>query len=240
MGRNFSLWNLLHNYHGEIDFDFARMMWRFGGEPPPYASMEEAVADYRKSQGKLWNGHICQPGNAMVGILQPDDGDEGLIHVSHGCAVRGVHAPTATGGIVVRLNPTHTFFELKLASSPEAVSAAAQHRARYDLWDASREFSKLGYTDPGFVPLEKMMNEAVTEWQKGWFYQDEAKDASGDEQVILWGKTIRCDTRCQCYARQVYNALVEPAKRPEDLGLREWLGSWGDWEVKDGEVVSGT
>ena len=109
IGRNFELWNLFHNYHGEVDLDFAKMMWRFGGPSLPYATIDEAVEDYRKSQARHWNAHICQPGNAMVGILQPDDGDEGVLHVSHGCAGRGVDAPTYPGGVVVRLNPTYTF-----------------------------------------------------------------------------------------------------------------------------------
>ena len=91
-------------------------MWRFQGPPLPYETIEEAVEDYRKSQAVHWNAHICQPGNAMVGILQPDDGDGGLLHVSHGCAAKGADSPTYPGGVVVRLRPTYTFFELRLAA----------------------------------------------------------------------------------------------------------------------------
>ena len=237
MGRNFELWNLLHNYHSEVDLDFARMMWRFSGPPMPYATIDEAVRDYRGSQAKHWNGHICSPGNAMVGILQPDDGDEGLLHVSHGCAERVVHSPSATGGVVVRLNPTHSFFELKLAANPKEVASAAQVRARYDLWDANQKLAKLDYSDVQYAPLNQILNQAVTEWQKGWFYTDEAAETKGREEVVRWASAIRCHTRCQCYARQVQNALISPPNCPEDLGLQQWYGSWGEWALRNGHLV---
>jgi hypothetical protein len=229
IGRNFELWNLFHNYHGEVDLDFARMMWRFQGPPLPYATIEEAVEDYDRSQARLWNAHICQTGNAMVGILQPDDGDEGLLHVSHGCAARGVDSPTYDGGVVVRLRPTYTFFELKLASDPREVSRAAQTRARYDLWYAYQELERAGSSDVRYAPLGDLLNQAVVEWQKGWFYSDEAQERGGSEAVVTWAQAIRCYTRCQCLARQVVQTLVPPARRPEDLGLRQWHGNWGEW-----------
>jgi hypothetical protein len=229
IGRNFELWNLFHNYHGEVDLNFGKMMWRFAGPPLPYAGIEEAVEDFEKSQARLWNAHICQTGNAMVGILQPDNGDEGLLHVSHGCAARGVDSPTYPGGVVVRLRPTYTFFELKLAGSPAEVSKAAQSRARYDLWDAYQELTKFGYSDIRYAPLDEILNRAVIEWQKGWFYTAEAREAGGKRDVNLWARAIRCYTRCQCLARQVFQALIPPATRPENLGLRRWHGSWGEW-----------
>ena len=229
IGRNFEMWNLFHNYYGEIDLEFAKMMWRFQGPPLPYATIDGAVDDYTRSQARLWNAHICQTGNAMVGVLQPDDGDEGLLHVSHGCAARGVDSPTYPGGVVVRLRPTYGFFELKLASDLGDVSRAAQTRARYDLWNAYQELMKIDYSDVRYAPLDEMLNQAVVEWQKGWFHTDEAGETRGREAVMRWAKAIRCHTRCQCYARQVYSSLVPPATRPEDLGLRQWHGNWGEW-----------
>ena len=237
IGRNFELWNLLHNYHGEVDLDFAKMMWRFKGPRLPYETIDEAIADRTPSQAKLWDAHISQTGNAMVGIMQPDNGNEGIIHVSHGCAVKGNDSPTYAGGVVMRLNPTYTFFELKLSSDPANVSQAAQTRAQYDLWNAYQELSKLSFSDNGFEYLDKKLNEAVTEWQKGWFYRDEAKSLTGNESVIKWAKAIRCFTRCQSYARQVSDALIPPAKRPEDLRLRPWFGNWGEWATRNSGTI---
>ena len=98
--RNLGLWNLFHNYHGHVDLNFAKMAWRFTGDAPYYNSIEEAVGDFDNSQGKLWNGKISETGNAMVGILQPDKGDNGTIHVSHGSAARQAE-PHWTGLLVL-------------------------------------------------------------------------------------------------------------------------------------------
>lgn len=237
IGRNFELWNLFHNYHGEVDLDFAKMMWRFKGPKLPYATIDEAVEDYESSQAKHWDPHISLESNAMVGILQPDDGDEGIIHISQGCAVRGNDSPSWGGGVLVRLNPTFTFFELKLGSNPSDVCNAAQTRAQYDLWNAYQELSRLDYSDVRYALLDKKLNEAVIEWQKGLFYRDEARETAGNESVIKWAKAIRCYTRSQSYARQVYETLIPPATRPEDLHLRPWFGNWGEWSTRSTGVI---
>jgi hypothetical protein len=237
IGRNFELWNLFHNYHGEVDLDFAKMMWRFKGPKLPYATIDEAIEDRTRSQAKHWDAHISQPGNSVVAILQPDEGNNGLIHVSHGCAVKDNDSPTYAGGVVVRLNPTFTFFELKLGSSPSDVCNAAQTRARYDLWNAYQELSKLDYTDVRYSELDKKLNEAVVEWQKGWFYRDEADASKGNEVVVKKAQAIRCYTRCQSYARQVYETIIPPPKCPEDLNLRQWFGNWGEWATRNSGVI---
>ena len=133
----------------------------------------------------------------------------------------------------MRLKPTYSFFELKLAADPKNVTTAAQTRARYDLWNAYQELMKIDYSDKRFVPLDDLLNQAVVEWQKGWFYLDEASEVKGSESVIKYAKAVRCYTRTQCYARQVYNSLVPPATRPENLDLRAWHGNWGDWISRD-------
>ena len=229
IGRNFALWNLFHNYQGKVDLDFAKMIWRFQGPSLPYDTIDEAVEDYERSRARLWNAQVSMTGNAMVGILQPDNGNEGIIHVSHGCAVRGNDSPTYPGGIVVRLNPTYTFFELKLDSSPGRVTSAAKKRARFDMWNAYQELSKLNYSDVAYAPLDEILQKAVVNWQKGLFYENEARETTGNQSTIKWGKAVRCFTRSQAFAKQVYQGLIPPPKRPEDLALRPWMGSWGDW-----------
>ncbi len=237
IGRNLGLWNLFHNYHGEVDLDFAKMMWRFQGPPLPYRTIEEAVEDELRSQAIHWNAQISQPGNAMVGILQPDNGDEGIIHISHGVAVRGNSSPTYAGGIVVMLNKTYSFFELKLGRNPSDVLNAAQTRARYDVWNAYQELSKLSFSDVRYAELDKKLNEAVSEWQKGWFYRDHAEDVSEHESILAKAKAIRCFTKTQSYARQVFNAINPPATCPEDLRLKPWMGSWGEWSTRESGIL---
>jgi len=232
IGRNLGLWNLFTNYQGKVDLEFAKMIWRFKGPSLPYDTIDEAVADYEKSQARLWNAHVSQPGNSVVTVLQPDAGDKGVIHVSHGCPVRGNDSPTYQGGVIVRLNPTFTFFELQLAAKPNDVAKAAKTRARYDLWNAYQALSKLDYSDPRYDRLDGILNDAAAEWQKGNFYLEEAADSSATEATVGVAKGVRCFTKAQCYAREVSEIIKPAPKRPEDLGLRPWFGNWGTWATR--------
>jgi len=232
IGRNFELWNLFHNYPGEVDINFAKMIWRFPGSPPPYATIDEAVEDYDRSQARLWNAHVSQTGNAMVGIMVPDDGDEGLYYVSQGCAVRGNDSPTYPGGVVIRIAPTYSFYQLKLDTNVRNVARAARTRAQYDLYNAYQELSKLSYEDVPYAPLNAILDQATTEWQKGEYYSRIAGRKQGNEDINCLAKSARSYFRAQALALQVYNSLVPSAKCPEDLGLREWFGAWGDWATR--------
>ena len=232
IGRNLELWNLFHNYPGEVDLNFAKMIWRFKGPRPPYETIAEAVEDYDRSQAKLWNAHVSQTGNAMVGIMIPDDGNEGLYYVSQGCAVRGNDSPTYPGGVVVRVAPTYSFYQLKLDADVENVVNAARTRAQYDLYNAYQELSTLTYWDVPFAPLNEILNEAATAWQKGEYYLRKANKVDDHEQINYLAKSARSYFKAQALALQVYNALKPPAERPEDLGLKEWFGAWGEWSTR--------
>ena len=54
----------------------------------------------------------------------------------------------------------------------------------------------------------------------------------GNENINDLAKASRYYFKAQALALQAYNSLVPPAKCPEDLGLREWFGSWGDWATR--------
>ncbi len=227
-GRNAGLWNLLDNYHGEVDLEFGKMMWRFPAPQPDYPTYEEASAAYSPEQGKGWNPKIGNLDNSMVVVGIPDDGDEGLYYVSQSCATRYGMPANPTSHYYVPYT-TYSFIELKLASSPETVTDAAKLVAQNSLYYAHVELNKLTYWDPPYAPLLEIFNQAATEWTKGEYYMEEAKLTEGTESVLLWGKSLRAFTRCQALAKQVKNSLVPPPDTPDDLGLREFGGAWGDW-----------
>jgi hypothetical protein len=213
--RNLGIWNLLHNYHGEVDLEFAKMTWRFpaqmpGGEP-----------EYR----------ICNLHAAGLGIALPDDGDEGSYYVSTGSPARIAYTPSPSTQSF-RIAPTYSFYQLKLASSPDKVTTAAMLQATHDLHYADQELRKLTYWDPPYAPLDDIYNKAATEWFKGGYYQNLARKTTGNDYIYNLSKATRAFTRCQALAKQVYNALVPPATSPEDLGLRPWFGNWGEWATK--------
>ncbi|MEI9476209.1 MAG: hypothetical protein WCO26_06505 [Deltaproteobacteria bacterium] len=219
--RNLELWNMLHYYQGHVDLDFAMMMYRFPAEQPAYPTLEEADAKYYTTQGKGWNQRICTLQNAMVGVLQPDNGNKGLYYVSNGCLAR-TGSPFQPRGHYYRIAPTYTFYELKLESDHEKLTLAAKDRAQYDLYYANRELRKLNYGDCAYAPLDQIFNQAAIEWQKGEYHLRFAKKTKGNESLNYWGKTTRAFTRCQALARQVYESLVPPASNPEGLGLKSW------------------
>jgi len=221
VARNLQLWDMLDRYQGHVDLDFAKMMYRFTGDPPDYPTLEEADATYYPSQGKGWNPRIGSLDNAMVGVLRPDRGHEGLYYVSNGCPAPAT-SPLSPGGHFYRIAPTYSFYELKLDRTLEKLTKAAQDRAHYDLYYANRELRKLNYGDPAYAPLDGIFNQAAIEWQKGEYYQRYAINTEGNESTNYWGKVTRAFTRCQALARHVYNALVPPAAKPEDLGLKPW------------------
>lgn len=233
--RNLGIWNTLHNYHGLVDLEFAKMMWRFAPDPPPrYASLEEADRDFEELQGRSWNSHISETGNAMVGILMPENGDTGRILIAQGTVAREGY-PHWPGGRVYRIKPTYTFYELQLDANPARVLDAARDRARYELAYANQELRKLTYHDAAYAPLDAIFNEAATEWQKGQYYDRRRGQTTGNESVNFAAKSIRAFSRTQALARQVFESLVPPPVRPEDLGLRDWLGAWGDWGQRTGK-----
>lgn len=221
--RNLGLWDMLHHYHGRVNLDFVKMVSRFPGKPPAYPTLEEADAAYYKTQGKGWDVKMCDLENALVGIMLPHNGDEGLYYVSHGCPAR-VAYPLLPYGHYYRIAPTYSYYQLKLAPNPQEVSKAAKDRAQYELYYANQELRKLTYSDHAYAPLDQIFNEAAIEWHKGLYYEDRVQGgrAEGNQEVYMWSKTLRAYTRCQALAKQVYNSRVPPATKPEDLGLKPW------------------
>jgi len=91
VSRNLSIWDMLHNYHGHVDLEFSKMMWRHHSENPENPTMS--------------GPHI-----SFIGIMLPNDGNEGLYYVATRC-------PSKTCGTSGSNNvPVHSFYQLKLAA----------------------------------------------------------------------------------------------------------------------------
>lgn len=224
--RNLELWNMLQNYHGQVDLDFVKMVWRFPGEAPSYKTLEEADAVYYKTQGAGWHQKVADLENALVGIVIPDNGNEGTYYVASGSAAR-VAYPLVPQGHYYRPDMIYSFYQLKLAANPKDAVKAAKDRAQYEMYYANQEMKKLGYRDAAYAPLAALFNQAATEYAKGNFYQTPVLEGktSGVETVDFQGKALRAFTKSQAYAREAYESLVPQPTRPEDLGLKPW-GYW--------------
>ncbi len=211
------------------DGEFVKMIWRFPSKAPDYPTLEEADIKLYETKGFGWDTHVGNLGNGMVGIMLPDNGDKGLYYACVGPAGRQAE-PLTTDWHFYPIAATHTFFELRLASTPQDIIQAAKKRAQYDLYYANKELRKLTYYDIAYAPLDAIFDKAAAENQKGDYYLVLAQKTKGNESIINYAKAVRGFTMCQAYARQVYESLVPPADKPTDLGLGEWFGSWGEWE----------
>jgi hypothetical protein len=222
--RNMLFWDMLHNYHGEVDVEFMKMILRFPGNPPP-----------RPPEGG-WDAKICRPSNGWVSVVVPHDGDEGVANVCTGPAGRVIHSSMASSGREMRTNyqfieGTHTFYRLRLAADPEAVVEQAKADARDDIATAYRELMQLNFRDTGYAALDDLYSLANTEYYEGNIAFDRALLSGGSEALRHFAGAATSYTRSQAHARQVYEALVPPPTSPSDLGLKGFGGNWATWET---------
>lgn len=227
--RNLEMWNMLHYYNGQVDLNFVKMIYRYAGNPPAYPTIEEASSVYIKAKGKGWDQKIGNQLNSHVGIALPDNGNEGLYYVCTGCASRVAYPLVALpDGINYIINPTRTYYQLKLGPSPLQVVIEARARSQFELYYATDELGKLECLKDNYFALDKIRNEALTEYFKGEYYlsSEVSGDSSGNDSIYKCSKALRDFARCQTLARQVYEYIIPPATKPEALGLRPY----GYWE----------
>jgi hypothetical protein len=232
VSRNLYIYNLFSDYHGDIDLEFMKMVWRYRSHPVPIKSTpdkweEEAIAHYDKADCEWWNtiGHVT---NASVTIAIPED-KLFFVSTTYPSWQPTVSHPRAFHGARWLAYPTRSFYRLKLGSSPPDVMKAAKYQAETDLFFADRELRKLNYNDPAYAPLDEIFDQAVIEWTKGDFWRGpdgigftSTKKSAEDESIYFWAKATRSFIRCQLLARKVYNSLVTPPTKPSDLGLKRW------------------
>jgi hypothetical protein len=222
--RNMLFWDMLHNYHGQVDQEFLKMVLRFPGDPPPYPPPGG------------WDAKICRPSNGWVSVVVPHAGDEGVANVCTGPAGRVIHSSMASSGEEMRTNyqyieGTHTFYRLRLAADPKAVVNQARDDARNDIATAYKELMHLNFTDTGYAALDDLYSTANAEYYQGNVDFDRALLRDGSEALKLFAKAATSYTRSQAHARQVYEALVPQPTSPTDLGLRPFGGDWATWET---------
>ncbi len=226
--RNMLFWDMLNNYHGEVDVEFMKMILRFPGNPPPYPP-----------EGG-WDAKICRPTNSWVSVLQPDNGDNGLVDVCTGPAGKVIQSSMAYNGKPMRSNyqyidGTNTFYRLQLASAPKDVVNRAKADAKDYLATAYKEFMQLTPKDTEYAYLKEIFSNANKEYYRGNQAFDKALLANGNEALLLFAKAATEYTRCQAHAMEVYEAILPPATSPTDLGLKPFGGDWAEWETKVGK-----
>lgn len=213
--RSLEIWNLFHNYHGKMDVEFIKMMWRFNDHPHPYSLKKEEFNIERDEK-------ICHRENMRVAVGVPDDGDKGIVYICTGPAGRILHPPTSRHRDCFQIAGTHSFYKLTLAANPEKVVGAAKNDAHDTLADAYHEFMMLKYNDPGYGFLDALNSLATTEYYEGVHAYHRGVLADGNEALLYFAQAATAFTRSQAHARHLYNSLVPPATKPDDLGLKPY------------------
>ena len=235
--RNLFIYNLFMDYHGSIDLEFMKMVWRFRSGPVPLQSTPDAwekeasihfKRDYEEGNCEWWTtiGHMT---NASVTITIPEE-KLYFLSTTYPAAEPTISHPWIFHGARWLAHATRAFYRLQLGDSPAAVMKAAGYQAEVDLFFAERELRKLSVHDPAYAPLDEIFDRAVIEWTKGDFWRGPdgigftlTKKPPEKEGVYYYAKATRAFLRCQLLARKIYNALVPPATRPSDLGLQPWM-----------------
>jgi hypothetical protein len=223
--RNKMIWDMLHNYHGQIDVEFAKMILRFPGNPPPFPPVDG------------WDATFCRPSNLWAAVALPHNGDKGEAHICTGPAGRVLQASKAFDDSTMRPTyqytaGTHTFYRLRLASGPKELVESARKYADEAIASAYQQLMFLNYRDPGYAGLKTLYGRAVEEMFRGRDFNNRALLAEGNDQLALFARAASLFARSQAHANEVFEALVPPPTSPSDLGLRPFGGDWAAWETR--------
>jgi hypothetical protein len=226
--RNKMIWDMLHNYHGKINIDFAKMILRFPGSPPPFPP-----------EGG-WDAMFCRPTNLWTAVALPQNGDKGEAFICTGPAGRILHASTAFDGSTMRPTyqytaGTHTFCHLRLAAGPKEFVEAAREYADEAIASAYGRLMFLNFSDPGYPELKALYGTAVEEMFEGRDFYNKALLSEGGERLALFARSASLFARSQAHAGEVFEAIVPPPTSPSDLGLRPFGGDWASWETRVGQ-----
>ncbi|MFB0563452.1 MAG: hypothetical protein ACETWM_19815 [Candidatus Lokiarchaeia archaeon] len=211
--RNRYMFKMMNRAVGHIDFEYMKMMYRKSGTLPPGSWKDITVAYNKGGWEEISTGNAA---NALVALMKPHNGEEGIYALCIGPARRGL-TPMSPRHCMPIYGETNAFWELKLASSTKDVVEYARQKAQEYIRKASSETRKLKKSDVANLPLKELLDLAQREFESGKNHQDAVKKASGNEAIYNWAKSTRAFTRAQIRALQVYQALVPPPSRPKDL-----------------------
>lgn len=223
MSRNWEIHNFFTQYEGDIDIEFAKMMYRFPGDSmswPPAKHMYEDITGIGGESDWL----ICNTSNRRTHVALPVDSVEedgyGELYVCTGSPGKVVWPPTApTGSPAWPIEPTHSFYKITLRGNPDGVVYSAYRDAIRCIGEAYLEIMGLDITDDGYAAANELFSEANAELYKGVDARYEALDTTGNEQLYYFGLAMTAFTRAQALANQLHNELVPSPNDPTDFGL---------------------
>jgi hypothetical protein len=199
------VYGVLSQAIGSVDLDCIKRLYRKSGSFPP-GTLKDIHERY--SMAGAWGEYsIGHATNALVAIMKPDDGSEGIYALCVGTAAPGL-APDSPMRATPVYGETNAFWEMGLADSPAGVAAAAHQNAQEHIQQASSQVPKPNTTDAASAPLKELLDLAQSELNKSLTHEDAARSANGNDGVYEWARATRSFTRARVCALQVCRALV--------------------------------
>jgi hypothetical protein len=197
---------------GQVDLETMKAIYRRSGTVPP-GPWAEAAAAYKQT-GRWGTCAIGHAGNALVSVMRPDDGDEGIYALCAGTAARGLtpNVPNPSGSTLY--DETNAFWELKLAASPAAVAEYAGQKAGEYLKKAGEALAHLAPTDVAYESLGALLDLAQRAFKDGGDYESLACNTADGNSIYEWARATRAYTRSQVRALQVFQSLFPPPRLP--------------------------
>lgn len=116
-------------------------------------------------------------------------------------------------------NETNTFWEIKLAESPESVSVYAREKAEEYIRNAETALQSIQDTDEKAIEyLKNLLGEAVENFHAGKKYMEVGRVA-GKASIYDWSRATRAYTKAQVKALMVCNIITPPPSKPADFGV---------------------
>lgn len=212
ISRNKMMYEFLSGNQGKVDADFIKMMYRYPSKVNEARKLEDIDATYRNGNGSDYTPAIGSTDNSTIAIAIPDDGNNGVYYVSTGPIARQT-GPAYPGAHLYQPDKTFSWFQLRLAEDPRAVTEAARAQARQNIDAAKKELSTGRLKSTVAQPLREILRKAENRLAEG---EDQLRDAAGDNKadgknaVYGYSKATRLFTAAQAYANQVYEALIPP------------------------------
>lgn len=212
VSRNNFIFDMLSQNQGKVDVEFMKMMYRVPSKVNEDKTLEEIDAAYWDGNGSDYKAAVGSLENSCIAVAVPDNGNNGTFYVSTG-AVGGQTGPAYPGAHQYQPGKTWTFYQLKLAESPQAVAEAAKAEAKKNIDDAKKELDKAALENKVAQPLKEILSKARDKFAEG---EKCLKDAEkhGEDAIYDISKATRCFAAAQAFANQVYEALVPPKTQP--------------------------
>lgn len=207
VSRNLEIWQMLTDYHGLVDLEFAKMMWRFPGSPPPLPP----------SGG--WRDMICRLSNSRVGIVLPDVGEYGEVHICTGPVGRVIYQFRRE---TFPIQGAHAFARIPLASSADGIVEAMYGQACDDVASSHHALSRLSDSEPRFFGLREIQAKAHAEVYLGKESYYRGLLSTSCDRLALLSAAASALARAQVYATELKELILPPPTSPDQMGLLPW------------------